>query len=464
MIQVETTQEVAGLANILSDKGVLLTATQDSPVHELLNSITGVPSSLENIDKELYTLSANGEFNEVLTKHAGLAIDSVRRTVALIKSDVIPRIHSIVATSRALQESNTTDLMPFNVRLVQVDKLLLLNETESLVSRYKALDPQTPVGNLVPSVAAGTFSTDIDSLVTAVKYTDSGDFNSKMEATLRGDVNLAMGVSNFLEGNGSLTSVTSATGLLAILIVLQNLEVPGEGVHVTLGDFKRNRLWAIKTVSTTLLNMIEKYRLDIEKNNLYCLGMGKGDSNTIFLNADVYKDMVQRHNLTIEMIIGNSIAGKPYNSREFVIETVQNELTAIYEKEMNRLKSKATATKTSEDRRIVFKCIMDDMRKVSTSPEVLNILNDTPESLMKRAAQICLAIDETHFTGENVEENIVAVAVSSILYAHTDVPILLNLMELISKNNPDFTVEQIRVAAIIDRVASYCVDQVMCVK
>lgn len=462
MISLDSVNEVLGLAETITNKGVALTTVINSPVHELISSMDGVPVALENIDKVMYAQAANGTHQAVMSKYVALAAASMATTTSTIKNDVLPRVHSIVASMRSLQGTLDQDVIPYKVRLVHPAPLLLLPEVKTLTSRFLAMDPQEDPVKAIPMIASRSMT--IDDLVELVKYTDSNDFNAILERELldgKGEI-----VLEILEGRGWLPNNSSdVTVLVATLLAVNAIEEPMEGVLATLADFSRVRRWSTWYCATQIERRRGIEQSATDANRLYNLDSSiKREANTIYLNANVFTKLIEEHDVIIEMILGNEILGREYPSSALTRPEVRGELLAVYNKEVGRLTKVLNDKRTTESRRLVYKSIMDHVKAAAEDEATLAQLDDTVESLTTRAHKVCQNLDQVSFTGGNMDENIVAVAICYIFHAHTDVPLMLATMEMVAKNNPEYTTEEIRVAAIIDRIASYVVNQVCCIK
>lgn len=445
MILLEAVSASTPTAVMLAENGITLVPADRSPLHRLISEMHSDPVSMEGIDKALYQAANNQERALSLTELTEVAADSAARTYTLVKNTILPHIRRVIESVRSKQHALDKSVIPFTVVFAEEYQILKLDTLKDLIVNFTRLDPETEV-----NVGLGSFED--HEILDRIKYSDSEDFNGVLAKGLSEKDRLVT-VRNVINGSSKFSNWNDDPYVLAaLLLFVQTIDEPQEGVACSLDDYRQQIRAIVQQSADKLRVMVAKDSAKITNHNVYSYG-GDTAVNQIVLVRSVFENMVKENGLTIEVILGNEFLDRKYpTGAALTNDEVRAELTKAYSNHVAQLKANVTRRIDSESRRVLYNAIIEDASTISLNDINSVGLNDTTESLVRRANAVCKSLNEIKWEA-STDENIVSAAICSIYYAHTDGPLILELMEKIVTDNPDVPQELIGELAIIQRVA-----------
>lgn len=439
----------------LSARGVSLSAVPDTPLSLLVRDtpVLGIDAASTDYNSAvnlMVNVSRDEEHAQVLGDTVQLAAGAVRRSLDHTRNVVMPHLRLVFDAYAAKVDSLGTAPLPFAINTVYVPEVYKTNAGREFLERWENI----PAMSVPPSVNLGYYN--VDEIQALAQLTDDGGFNTSLSKLLTANENKGLvQISNVLKGIDTPASIDENFSL-ALALVLTNIEIPKEGVQMTLTAYNSQRSVLANVAAKRGLGIV--FRLDnaVNANNLY-YGVTK-EVGVVNLVGEVYKNQLQQ-GLTAEVVIGNELLGRKYRGLGLLVPEALAECTAVYNRDREIRQQAHELRKRQHARQALLDVLRADQQRIVADGS-FTVEGDTAEKSWQRVRDFTDRVLKTVY-GDTDPQILISSIVCAVWYAHTDAWRLIDIMLDIEKTSSNLPAKEVATLATLRYISEWVASQIV---
>jgi hypothetical protein len=450
MLEPSAIESAVPLVQSLSEQGITLEVHADTPLSAIVRDAPLVgfdpaQSSYDVISAGLLDASRGESHAALMSQTVELVTESVRRTLDYTRNVVIPHVREVLALFEQRLEGIDMVPLPYDLRFNYLAEIYKTRAGVEFASRWE----NNPAVTVPAGLTLGAYSPqEIEELS---QLTEDDGFNSSLKELLSAQGGKGFQqIAEVLSGRMTIGQMLPEFSL-PLAIVLRNIEMPKQGVSISLTAYNDARSILSNAAGKTALGLINNLSIAL-KNKILYKGNFIREVGTIDLVGEVYKLLLD-DGLTSEAVIGNELLGRKYVGSQMLAPEVLNDLIEVYNRDYAVRKQAVSIQKVAFTRKALQEALRENLNTVSQKGDFI-IEGDTADKCWGRLRTFMDALYE-HNGIQFEPSEVITAAVCVVWYAHTDAARIIDIMFRVEKEQPGLPAKEIATLATIQYLSEW---------